>query len=88
MLYEVITPTKAQERNLVSLGGGSIGAVDVVFPVLHGPYGEDGSMQGLLKVADVPFVGVITSYSIHYTKLYECFPHERTRSHPASATFG
>ena len=31
--------------------------VDVVFPVLHGPYGEDGSMQGLLKLANVPFVG-------------------------------
>ncbi len=30
---------------------------DVVFPVLHGPYGEDGSMQGLLKLVGVPFVG-------------------------------
>ncbi len=30
---------------------------DVVFPVLHGPYGEDGSMQGLLKLTGVPFVG-------------------------------
>lgn len=30
---------------------------DVIFPVLHGPFGEDGSMQGLLKQADVPFVG-------------------------------
>ncbi len=34
-----------------------LGAVDVVFPVLHGPYGEDGTVQGLLKLADVPFVG-------------------------------
>lgn len=32
-------------------------AVDVVFPVLHGPYGEDGTIQGLLKLAGVPFVG-------------------------------
>ena len=31
--------------------------VDVVFPVLHGPFGEDGTVQGLLKLADVPFVG-------------------------------
>jgi len=31
--------------------------IDVVFPVLHGPFGEDGSMQGLLKLAGVPFVG-------------------------------
>ena len=30
---------------------------DVVFPVLHGTYGEDGTVQGLLKLADIPFVG-------------------------------
>jgi D-alanine-D-alanine ligase len=35
----------------------SITAVDVVFPVLHGPYGEDGSIQGLAKLANVPCVG-------------------------------
>jgi D-alanine-D-alanine ligase len=35
----------------------SSGTIDVVFPVLHGPYGEDGTVQGLLKLADVPFVG-------------------------------
>ncbi|MFO7784691.1 MAG: D-alanine--D-alanine ligase [Thermodesulfobacteriota bacterium] len=38
-------------------GGGSIGPLDVVFPVLHGPMGEDGTVQGLLKTADVAFVG-------------------------------
>ncbi len=31
--------------------------VDVVFPVLHGPYGEDGTIQGLLELADLPYVG-------------------------------
>lgn len=31
--------------------------VDVVFPVLHGPFGEDGTIQGLLKLANIPFVG-------------------------------
>ena len=31
--------------------------VDVVFPVLHGTFGEDGTVQGLLKMADIPFVG-------------------------------
>ncbi|MFC5995217.1 D-alanine--D-alanine ligase family protein [Pseudonocardia hispaniensis] len=31
--------------------------VDVVFPVLHGPYGEDGTVQGLLEMAGVPYVG-------------------------------
>ncbi|GHV71718.1 D-alanine--D-alanine ligase [Spirochaetia bacterium] len=32
-------------------------SVDVVFPILHGPFGEDGTVQGLLKLADLPFVG-------------------------------
>jgi D-alanine-D-alanine ligase len=32
-------------------------AVDVIFPVLHGPYGEDGTIQGLLEMANVPYVG-------------------------------
>ena len=32
-------------------------ALDVVFPVLHGPYGEDGTIQGLLELANVPYVG-------------------------------
>jgi D-alanine-D-alanine ligase len=32
-------------------------AVDVMFPVLHGPYGEDGTVQGLLELANVPYVG-------------------------------
>ena len=31
--------------------------VDVVFPVLHGPFGEDGTIQGLLEMAGVPYVG-------------------------------
>ncbi|KIF67787.1 D-alanine--D-alanine ligase [Streptomyces sp. AcH 505] len=35
----------------------ALGEVDVVFPVLHGPYGEDGTLQGLLELADVPYVG-------------------------------
>jgi D-alanine-D-alanine ligase len=35
----------------------SLPAVDVIFPVLHGPYGEDGSVQGLAKLANVPCIG-------------------------------
>lgn len=31
--------------------------IDVIFPILHGPYGEDGTVQGLLKLANIPFVG-------------------------------
>jgi D-alanine-D-alanine ligase len=37
--------------------GGGLLAADVVFPVLHGPFGEDGTVQGLLESADVPYVG-------------------------------
>jgi D-alanine-D-alanine ligase len=37
-------------------GGGLLGT-DVVFPVLHGPFGEDGTVQGLLELLDVPYVG-------------------------------
>ncbi len=37
-------------------GGGLLGA-DVVFPALHGPFGEDGTVQGLLELLDVPYVG-------------------------------
>jgi D-alanine-D-alanine ligase len=33
------------------------GGIDVVFPILHGPYGEDGTVQGLLELANVPYVG-------------------------------
>jgi len=35
----------------------TIGKLDVIFPVLHGPYGEDGTVQGLLELADIPYVG-------------------------------
>jgi D-alanine-D-alanine ligase len=34
-----------------------LASVDVVFPVLHGPYGEDGTIQGMLELAGVPYVG-------------------------------
>ena len=35
----------------------ALGAVDVVLPVLHGPFGEDGTVQGLLELAGIPYVG-------------------------------
>jgi D-alanine-D-alanine ligase len=41
---------------VVEPGGGLLGA-DVAFPVLHGPYGEDGVVQGLLETLDIPYVG-------------------------------
>ncbi len=41
--------------NMTSLS--AVDKLDVVFPVLHGTFGEDGTVQGLLKLADIPFVG-------------------------------
>jgi D-alanine-D-alanine ligase len=41
----------------VSSDGNKRVVVDVAFPVLHGPFGEDGSVQGMLKLANIPFVG-------------------------------
>ena len=40
-----------------SVSPSALGAVDVVFPILHGPFGEDGTVQGLLELAGVPYVG-------------------------------
>lgn len=37
--------------------GGTHSSIGVIFPILHGPFGEDGTVQGLLKLAGVPFVG-------------------------------
>ncbi len=45
-------PAPASSGTLAALG-----AVDVVLPILHGPFGEDGTVQGLLELADVPYVG-------------------------------
>ena len=46
----------AGEEVALRAGGGLLGA-DVAFPVLHGPYGEDGTVQGLLELLDVAYVG-------------------------------
>ncbi|MGB6208680.1 D-alanine--D-alanine ligase family protein [Mycobacterium sp.] len=51
-------PQRAGELVSLSPGGAEVlASVDVVFPVLHGPYGEDGTIQGLLELAGVPYVG-------------------------------
>jgi D-alanine-D-alanine ligase len=58
-----LLPVIAEDGVPVSIGpdGFSINgekiAIDIVFPLLHGPYGEDGTIQGLLEIADIPFVG-------------------------------
>ncbi|WP_393077779.1 D-alanine--D-alanine ligase family protein [Streptomyces sp. LN704] len=57
----VILPVDPSNREVVYSEPGSVpkalGEVDVVFPVLHGPYGEDGTLQGLLELSGVPYVG-------------------------------
>jgi D-alanine-D-alanine ligase len=51
-------PLRAGQLVSLSTGGAEVlASVDVVFPVLHGPYGEDGTIQGLLELAGVPYVG-------------------------------
>jgi D-alanine-D-alanine ligase len=55
-----LTADPLRRGELVSLGQGAgeiLTSVDVVFPILHGPYGEDGTIQGLLELAGVPYVG-------------------------------
>jgi D-alanine-D-alanine ligase len=54
---EVTTAPEPTRHALVPLGGGALLPLDVVFPVLHGTYGEDGTVQGLFELADVPYVG-------------------------------
>ena len=57
----VLAPTTTQEHALQVLPPGQapavLGAVDVVLPLLHGPWGEDGTVQGMLDLADVRYVG-------------------------------
>ena len=72
-LPEIGAPSSGERLNLVTMAGDptareltvhepgavpkSLGEVDVVFPMLHGPYGEDGTIQGLLELAGIPYVG-------------------------------
>lgn len=56
---EELAITPGAEEKQITVSGGHLpkGQIDVAFPVLHGPFGEDGSVQGLLKLANIPFVG-------------------------------
>src|SRR6201993_3237049 len=63
----VVVPPVPQSHGLVPFESASVAAanpagdhsiaVDVIFPVLHGTFGEDGTIQGLLELADIPYVG-------------------------------
>jgi D-alanine-D-alanine ligase len=56
---EIILPPAPALGELIHVQQPSapVGRLDVIFPVLHGPYGEDGTIQGLLELADIPYVG-------------------------------
>jgi len=57
----VVLPVDPANREVVYTEAGAVpkalGDVDVVLPLLHGPYGEDGTLQGLLELSGVPYVG-------------------------------
>lgn len=69
-------PDRAGSRELVAVseaGEHSLGVIDVVFPLLHGPFGEDGTVQGMLELLGFAYVGsgVLASALAmhkHYTK--------------------
>lgn len=74
----VLVPTEVGRCELVVHEPGEVprdlGALDVVFPLLHGPFGEDGTLQGLLELADVRYVGSgvlasAASMDKHYMKV-------------------
>lgn len=50
-------PSRGLVRLDAGRAGDTLGGVDVVFPILHGAFGEDGTIQGLLEMAGVPYVG-------------------------------
>jgi D-alanine-D-alanine ligase len=55
---EVALVARGEGSRLLDLSGNTeLGKLDVIFPVLHGPYGEDGSVQGLCRLANIPCVG-------------------------------
>jgi D-alanine-D-alanine ligase len=53
----ILPPMPSGGVRVAAAGGPSALGLDVVFPVLHGTYGEDGTIQGLLDLADLPYVG-------------------------------
>jgi len=61
LLDESTTPADTSENSLTIASAaaepGSGAGIDVVFPVLHGTFGEDGTIQGLFELADIPYVG-------------------------------
>ena len=68
----VISPDATKKSVILTEGGNSYQLeIDAAFPILHGPYGEDGTIQGLLELAQIPYVGCnVLSSAICMDKLY------------------
>lgn len=68
----VISPDSNQKAVLLIKGNEvEIVKIDVVFPVMHGQYGEDGTLQGLLELAGIPYVGCgVLASAVSMDKLY------------------
>ncbi len=55
--YQIVDDLSTGREVILGSHAASLPDVDVIFPVLHGPFGEDGTVQGLLELADIPYVG-------------------------------
>lgn len=52
-----LVPGETQQQIVARQNGNALAQLDVIFPIVHGTLGEDGSLQGLLRMASLPFVG-------------------------------
>jgi D-alanine-D-alanine ligase len=62
-IQRVILSTDPDKQGFLSLDDGQVTAIGVAFPALHGPRGEDGTLQGMLEMALIPYVGCTTMAS-------------------------
>ncbi len=62
-LHRVILSTDPEKKGFISLQDGKLFQIDVIFPVLHGPRGEDGTIQGMMDLAGFAYVGCGTAAS-------------------------
>ena len=79
-----VAPDRDSPRGPWLPGAEAPARVDVVFPVLHGPFGEDGTVQGLLELADVAYVGAgVTASALAMDKdLFKAVLGTRTSASP------
>jgi len=55
--HVLVPDPRKQSLVVLDESGGADRPLDVIFPLIHGTYGEDGSLQGLLELADIPYIG-------------------------------